>query len=249
MARPMGARTHRKVMCELCGKRMRPDRMAKHMQRAHPDGHVDARDRAKIQAWRMQKRRAAAARAAVYVVPIIIIILLITVYMVFFYKPPSGPSGPGAGDKAPDVVLTDTQGILHNLSKDDYGHHYIFLEFFSTQCAHCQNVATPLTWLYANYSDQMVFYSIAPQNNEETLQWQAEHGATWSHFSDPNDATFTKFVPDVTKQGVPHMYLIDKNGYIRDDFSGDQNTGNGAYDSQGAYDSLDARVKNLLTNY
>jgi len=245
----MGARTHRKVICELCGKRMRPDRMANHMNRAHPDGHVDERDRAKVQAWRMQKRREAAARTAVYVVPIIVILLLITVYLVYFYEPPNGATGPTAGDKAPDIVLTDTQGILHNLSKDDYGHHYIFLEFFSTQCAHCHNLATPLMWLYANYSDQMVFYSIAGDSIEDIQQWQEEHGATWPHLSDPNDETFTKFIPDVMQQGVPHMYLIDKNGYIRDDFSGDQNTSPGAYDTQGAYNNLDARVKNLLDNY
>ena len=84
---------------------------------------------------------------------ITLLVLLVVIFFVFIYEP---------GNPRPEewtLEEADT-GVIYS-SKDYYdGDQLTLVEFFQSQCGHCQNQAPVLKDINANYSSQINMFSI-----------------------------------------------------------------------------------------
>jgi thiol-disulfide isomerase/thioredoxin len=130
----------------------------------------------------------------------------------------------GAGElsnrRAPGFSLMDLRSVQHD-PQDDRG-KVVIVEFMQTTCPHCQKFSTILEQAKAKYKDQIVIYSIV--TNPDTFQTMQKYSADYKLSSpilfDSGQvmASYMKLSPSNPTMNFPHLFLIDKNGMIRNDY-------------------------------
>ena len=162
---------------------------------------------------------------------ITLLVLLVVIFFVFIYEP---------GNPRPEewtLEEADT-GVIYS-SKDYYdGDQLTLVEFFQSQCGHCQNQAPVLKDINANYSSQINMFSIGgyklgsstdSKGNVASFKFQY-HNSQWPHLYDPT----SDLMSDYSFSSYPSMVLVKNNEIV--------------YQHQGrlTYDQLSAEIDKHL---
>ena len=168
---------------------------------------------------RMQARRDAFNNNLWRYGPPIVVLLIITgvIYFGFFYE---------LGDpKAKSWELDEAQTGVTYSSDDYYGTgDLIFVEFFHSDCPHCQSQAPVLADIYDNYMDaESVNYSSSfhmfsiggyklssSDSKSDIAQFKFEYGLEWPHLYDPSG----ELMRDYNFQSYPSMALVKNNDIV-----------------------------------
>lgn len=177
------------------------------------------------------------SRAEKIAIPIIVII---AVWAVYSFSQPSPNSttlqvtysttaslSNSAG--APDFTLpaVGPNGLTgQSITLSSFRGKVVLLEFMEPWCSHCQNMASVLDSLYAQYgSENVVFISVAGPWNGATATDAANfirnYGTSWGYVYDSSGTVFSNYGVNST----PTFFIIGKNGSIISTFSGEQSSG------------------------
>ena len=153
-------------------------------------------------------------------------------------------SGELSNRRAPGFSLPD----LHLEQRDlaDYRGKIVVLDVMQTTCPHCARLADILEKVHGKYGDKLVVLSIVnpPDNQASVARFVAEHSVSTPVLFDCGQVavSYLKATPQNPKVNVPHLFLIDAQGTIRNDF------GYG-FDTKNIFegDGLDAEIDRLLS--
>jgi len=142
---------------------------------------------------------------------LVLLILLGVIFFVFIYEP--GNPRP----KEWTLEEADT-GVIYS-SKDYYDDDQLTLvEFFQSQCGHCQNQGPILKEINGNYSSQINMFSIGgyklgsntdSKSNVASFKFQY-HNSQWPHLYDPT----SDLMRDYKFSSYPSMALIKNNEIV-----------------------------------
>jgi peroxiredoxin len=131
-----------------------------------------------------------------------------------------------AGDysnrRAPGFSLTDTHFQQHD--PQDYHGKVIIIDFMQTQCSVCNSLADILVEVKAKYGEKLVILSIVttPDTFDTMNKFALQHHAGWPILFDSGQVmvSYLRLTPGNSKVSFPHVFIVDGNGTIRDDFEG-----------------------------
>jgi peroxiredoxin len=142
--------------------------------------------------------------------------------------------------RAPGFSLPDSKTQLHDLA--DYRGKVVILEFMQTTCPHCNAFASVLAQVQQRYGDRVAILSIVnpPDDQNKVAPYIAAHKITYPILFDCGQVAFSYL-----RSGsfdIPHVYLIDANGGIREDF-GYSDATKDVFEGKGIFSHLDALLK------
>ena len=123
--------------------------------------------------------------------------------------------------RAPSFTLPDWR--THYYDVLDYRGKPLIVEIMATACPHCQALAVTLEKVAKHYGDKISILSVVvPPDNQSTVRpFIQRFGVTHPILFDCGQMTASYFnaTPDNPHIDVPHLFFIDKDGFIRDDFT------------------------------
>ena len=140
----------------------------------------------------------------------------------------------GAGElsnrPAPAFRLLDTSGRAVSLA--DYKGKLLVVEFMNTTCPHCQKFAPVLESVQTRFKGKVGVVSIAthPDNARTVAEFAKTYKVSFPILLDPQNTAAQDYLkPGPPNYGfsIPHLFLIDSSGFIRDDFT--QNASNSQF--------------------
>ena len=142
--------------------------------------------------------------------------------------------------RAPGFSLIDGKTQLHDLA--DYRGKVVILEFMQTTCPHCQVFTDVLERVLQKYGDRIAILSIVnpPDDQPKVSAFVATHKVTWPILFDCGQVAYSYL--RTPSFDIPHVYLIDANGGIREDF-GYNDTTKEIVEGKGIFSHLDALLK------
>ena len=121
------------------------------------------------------------------------------------------------GKLAPDFTLSSTSGNTIKLS--DYRGKVVVLDFWATWCPPCKAEIPDFIKLYSKYKDdgfQMLGVSLDQGGLKDVVPFIKDHGINY-----PIVLGTEEIVSAYGGiRGIPTTFVIDKKGYIRDEFVG-----------------------------
>ena len=131
-----------------------------------------------------------------------------------------------AGDysnrRAPGFSLADSHYQQHD--PQDYRGKVLIVDIMSTQCQMCLKLADALVQAKAKYGDKLGIISVVtlPDNQNTADVFARDHKVTWPIVFDSGQmiTSYLRVTPSNPQVHFPHLFLIDKDGYIRNDFDG-----------------------------
>lgn len=149
-------------------------------------------------------------------------------------------SGDLSGRRAPGFSLPDMHQQQHD--PQDYRGKPIVLDIIQTRCPHCARFSEVLEKAHRKYGSKLVILSIViPPDSQNTVgQFAAEHKITTPILFDCGQvsASYLKVTPRNPTINLPHVFLIDANGMIRNDFGYEFNTHN-IFEGDALYAEID----------
>ena len=153
-------------------------------------------------------------------------------------------AGELSGRRAPGFALPDLNLNYHDIQ--DHRGKVVIVDIMRTTCPHCLSVAKNLEKIKARFGSQVAVLSIVnpPDNQQSVSQYLVANKLTTPVLFDCGQvsAVYLKVTPKNPTITIPHIFIIDQQGMIRNDF---------AYsDSTKALlegDGLAAEVQKLLT--
>jgi peroxiredoxin len=149
-------------------------------------------------------------------------------------------SGELSGRRAPGFSLPDLHGQQHDLQ--DYRGKLVLIDIIQTNCPHCQQLADVLEKVKAKYGDRVAILTFAiPRDTAATVaRFVAEHKVTTPVLFDCGQASaaYLKATPQNPTVNVPHLFVIDGQGMIRNDFGYEFDTRN-IFEGDGLYMEID----------
>jgi len=127
-----------------------------------------------------------------------------------------------AGDgarRAPGFDLPDLKGQFHDLA--DYRGKLLVLEFLKTDCPHCAAFAEVLAQVQPKYGEKVAVLAVANVNTDtpqNIIQYIGGHKLTYPVALDQGQMMFS-YLRDPKGATMPHVYVIDAEGYIRADYA------------------------------
>jgi peroxiredoxin len=123
--------------------------------------------------------------------------------------------------RAPGFSLMDTHYQQHD--PQDYHGRVVIVEFMQTTCGTCNALADTLVQLKAKYGEKLVILSIvtSPDTFETVDKFALQHHAGWPILFDSGQVmmSYLKLRPGNLNVHFPHVFIVDGNGTIRDDFA------------------------------
>lgn len=131
-------------------------------------------------------------------------------------------SGELSNRRAPGFALPDSN-YQHSYDLQDYRGKVLLIDIMKTDCAHCMLLSTTLESVKAKYGDKVGILSVVlpPESPENVLNYIAKNKVTTPIVYDQGQMTISYFnaKPGQGRIDTPHLFIIDKNGMIRNDFS------------------------------
>ena len=155
-------------------------------------------------------------------------------------------SGELSGRRAPGFSLPDAHGQQHDLQ--DYRGKIVLIDIIQTNCPHCQRLADILEKVSAKYAGKVNVLTFAiPRDTAATVaRFVAEHKITTPVLFDCGQASasYLKATPQNPTVSVPHLFLIDGQGMIRNDFAY-------GFDTRNIFegDGIDLEIDRLLAGH
>jgi thiol-disulfide isomerase/thioredoxin len=131
-------------------------------------------------------------------------------------------SGELSNRRAPSFALPSPD-YSHFYDSQDYRGKVLIIDIMSTTCPHCQLLSTTLEKVAQKYGDKVAVLSVVlPPDNATTVQQYKNV----NHISVPiacdmgqMTISYLQAKPGQSRIDVPHLFVIDKQGMIRNDFA------------------------------
>lgn len=153
-------------------------------------------------------------------------------------------SGELSGRRAPGFALPNPD-YSHFYDLQDYRGKVVVIDIMSTTCPHCLLLSTTLEGLKAKFGDKLQVLSVVlPPDNQDTIRkFMTTNKITVPILCDQGQMSISYFKarPGQGNISVPHLFLIDKQGMIRNDWAYEEST-RGVFEGP----SLAAEVEKLL---
>jgi peroxiredoxin len=142
-----------------------------------------------------------------------------------------------AGRRAPGFALPDVKAQEHDLA--DYRGKVVILEFMQTSCPHCGAFANVLSQVQQKYGDRIAILAVTnpPDDQNKIAAYIGAHKAAYPVLMDCGQVAYSYL--RTPSFDIPHVYLIDANGTIRDEF-GYSDTTKDIFEGKGLFPRLDA---------
>lgn len=123
--------------------------------------------------------------------------------------------------RAPGFSLPDLNLRQHDLA--DYRGRIVLIDIMRTQCPHCQTLSRTLERVKQRYGEKVVILSVVnpPDNDVAVRAYIRENKVTVPILFDCGQmaASYLKATPQRASFDVPHLFIIDGNGWIRNDYA------------------------------
>ena len=133
---------------------------------------------------------------------------------------PLWASGELSNRRAPGFSLPDSSIRQHDLA--DYRGKVIVLEIMLTTCPHCAKFAPVLEEVQKKYAGRVQVLSITnpPDTTTTVGKFIREQGISYPLLFDCGQAagSYMLATPQKPSFDIPHIFLIDQNGFIKNDF-------------------------------
>jgi len=149
-------------------------------------------------------------------------------------------SGELSGRRAPGFSLPDVHMRQHD--SQDYRGAVLVLDIIRTTCPHCARFSEILEQVRGKYGDKVAVLSIVepPDNQTTVARFAAEHKISTPILFDCGQVaiSYLRATPQNPAVNVPHVFLIDGQGMIRQDYAYDFDTRN-IFEGEGLFVVLD----------
>jgi peroxiredoxin len=157
-----------------------------------------------------------------------------------------GASGELSDRRAPGFSLPDP-GYEHYYDLQDYSGKVVLIDIMSTRCPHCLLAATTLEQVKARYGDKVAILEVVlpPDDQTSVSRFIQTNNVTVPVVCDMGQMTASYFKATPTTMQhieVPHLFLIDRKGIIRNDFAYDESTRN-VFEGAGLFSEIDRLLK------
>jgi thiol-disulfide isomerase/thioredoxin len=130
-------------------------------------------------------------------------------------------SGELSNRRAPGFALPDPD-YEHFYDLQDYRGKPLLIEIMSTNCPHCLLLSTTLEKVKEKYGDKIAILSVVlpPDNQATVAKYKSVNKITVPIVCDQGQMTisYMNARPGGGRIDVPHLFLIDQKGMIRNDF-------------------------------
>lgn len=154
-------------------------------------------------------------------------------------------AGELSGRRAPGFALPDLNLNYHDIQ--DHRGKVVIVDIMRTSCPHCLSVAKNLERIKAKFGSRVAVLSIVnpPDNQQSVSQYLVANKLTTPVLFDCGQvsAVYLKVTPRNPTITIPHIFLIDAQGMIRNDFAYSDAT-----KTLLEGDGLDAEVQKLLAS-
>lgn len=129
----------------------------------------------------------------------------------------------------------------------DYRGKVLLIDIMSTTCAHCQLLTTTLEKVTQKYGDKVAVLSVVlqPDNQSTVAQYKTVNRVSVPIVCDGGQMTISYFNAKPGGQSqvsVPHLFIIDKQGMIRNDFAYSDKD-KAVFEGPGLYPEIDKLLK------
>ncbi len=147
-------------------------------------------------------------------------------------------SGELSGRRAPGFALPDSSTKLHDPM--DYRGKVLIVDFMQVTCEHCIKFSAILEQAKARYGDKIAILSIVnpPSEQKGVAEYIGKNKVTSPILFDCGQVAFSYLKPTSASIQIPHVFLIDGEGMIRNDFGYAANTLN-IFEGKGFFAELD----------
>ena len=153
-------------------------------------------------------------------------------------------AGDLSGRRAPGFSLVDANFVQHD--SQDYRGKILLVDIMQTNCPHCGAFSNILQEVAKKYGGKVAVLSIVnpPDNTATVTQYIAQHKLTYPLVFDCGQvaASYMKATPQNTGFGVPHLFIIDAQGMIQNDY-GYGPFSQGIFEGRDLFSELDRLVK------
>lgn len=133
-------------------------------------------------------------------------------------------AGAFSGRRAPGFSLPDRTGKQYD--PQDFRGKVVLLDIMKTGCPNCKSVSGVLEQVKAKYGARIQVLSIVvlPDTVDQVGAYIKENGISSPILFDCGQATasYLKVTPQNPTVHFPHLFLIDPDGVIRNDFGHDE---------------------------
>ncbi len=154
-------------------------------------------------------------------------------------------SGELSNRRAPGFALPDPD-YEHFYDLQDYRGKVLLIDIMSTTCPHCLLLSTTLEKVRDKYGDKVGILSVVlPGDNQATVaKYKLVNKITVPIVCDQGQMTisYMNARPGMGHIDVPHLFIIDQAGMIRNDFSYKEDA-RAIFEGPGLYSEIDKLLK------
>jgi thiol-disulfide isomerase/thioredoxin len=154
-------------------------------------------------------------------------------------------SGDLSNRRAPGFALPDPE-YQHFYDLQDYRGKVVLIDIMSTACPHCLLLSTTLEKVKEKYGDKVQILSVVlpPDNQDTVAKYRAVNKITVPIICDMGQMTisYLNARPGMSKIDVPYLFIIDKAGMIRNNFSYTDHD-KPVFEGPGLYPEIDKLLK------
>jgi thiol-disulfide isomerase/thioredoxin len=130
-------------------------------------------------------------------------------------------AGELSGRRAPGFALLDVMTMKYH-DPADYRGKVLIIDIMQSNCPHCAEFARILEKVKARYGAQVAILSITnpPDNQQAVSEFRRKNNVTAPILYDCGQVagSYLKITPQRPSFNIPHVFLIDQQGIIRNDF-------------------------------
>lgn len=157
-----------------------------------------------------------------------------------------GASGELSNRRAPGFALPDPT-YEHYYDLQDYAGKVVIIDIMSTRCPHCLLTSTTLEQVKSRYGGKVAILEVVlpPDNRDTIAKYVQTSNITVPVLCDMGQMTASYFKATPTTMQhfeVPHLFLIDQKGMIRNDFAYEETTRN-IFEGPGLFAEIDRLLK------
>jgi peroxiredoxin len=154
-------------------------------------------------------------------------------------------SGELSNRRAPGFALPDPD-YNHFYDLQDYRGKVVLIDIMTTTCPHCMLLSSALEKAKEKYGDKLAILSVVlpPDNQETVAKYKEVHHVTVPIVCDMGQMaiSYMNARPGMAHMDVPHLFIIDRQGMIRNDFTYDDQA-KAVFEGPGLFVEIDKLLK------